>query len=120
MHGNTSINPFFYGTYLAETKPYEPVTRTEKQAFQADAVGALHQLTPAHFNRMHTFRLEWQAGPGGRIDWFSKGHRINATFSMEGNGKGQDWVHAYQLHDKQLKDLMGSQMPAEPMYLIMK
>lgn len=119
MHGNTSINPFFYGTYLAETKPYEPVTRTKKQAFQADAVGALHQLTPAHFNRIHTFRLEWQPGPGGRIDWFSKGHRINATFSMEGDGKGQDWVHAYHLPDSSLKDLMGSQIPAEPTYLIM-
>jgi hypothetical protein len=118
MHGNTSINPFFYGTYLAETKPYEPVTRTKKQAFQADAIGALHQLTPAHFNRVHTFRLEWQPGPGGRIDWFSKGHKINATFSMEGDGKGQDWVHAYELRDKSLSDLMGSQVPAEPTYLI--
>lgn len=118
MHGNTSINPFFYGTYLAETKPYEPVTRTKKQAFQADAVGALHQLTPAHFNRIHTFRLEWQPGPGGRIDWFSKGHKINATFSMEGNGKGQDWVHAYALRDKSINELMGSQIPAEPTYLI--
>ena len=119
MHGNTSINPFFYGTYLAETKPYEPVTRTKLQAFQADAIGALHQLTPAHFNRIHTFRLEWQPGPGGRIDWFSQGHRINATFSMEGDGKGQDWVHVYSLHDQSLRDLMGSQIPAEPTYLIM-
>jgi hypothetical protein len=50
MHGNTSINPFFYGNYLGETKPKEPVSRTKKQAFQADAVGAAHQLTPAHFS----------------------------------------------------------------------
>ena len=53
MHGNTSINPFFYGTYLAETKPKEPVTRTKNQAFQADAVGAAHQLTPSHFKKVH-------------------------------------------------------------------
>ena len=119
MHGNTSINPFFYGTFLGETKPGEPVTRTKKQAFQADAVGVAHQLTPAHFNRTHTFRLEWQPGPGGRIDWFSKGHRINSTFSMEGDGLGKDWVHAYGLRDESISSLMGSMIPIEPMYLIM-
>jgi hypothetical protein len=67
VRGNTSINPFFYGTYLAETKPNEPVTRSKKQAFQADAIGSIHQLTAAHFNTTHTFRLEWQPGPGGRL-----------------------------------------------------
>mmetsp|Transcript_115021 Transcript_115021/g.332328 ORF Transcript_115021/g.332328 Transcript_115021/m.332328 type:complete len:698 (-) Transcript_115021:4-2097(-) len=118
MHGNTSINPFFYGTYLAETKPGEPVTRGKKQAFQADAVGVAHQLTPAHFNITHTFRLEWQPGPGGRIDWFSMGHRINETFSMEGDGLGTDWVHAYGIKDEILKKTMGSQIPIEPTYLI--
>ena len=118
-HGNTSINPFFYGTYLGETKPGEPVTRTKYQVFQADAVGVAHQLTASHFNRTHTFRLEWQPGPGGRIDWFSKGYNINETLSMTGDGLGEDWVHAYALHDKSLRDLMGSQIPIEPTYLIM-
>mmetsp|Transcript_22389 Transcript_22389/g.52780 ORF Transcript_22389/g.52780 Transcript_22389/m.52780 type:complete len:761 (-) Transcript_22389:70-2352(-) len=118
MEGNTSINPFFYGTYLGETKPGEPVTRTKKQAFQADAVGAAHQLTPAHFNKTHTFRVEWQPGRGGRIDWFSKGHKFNDTFSMEGDGLGTDWVHAYSIKDAVLMKLMGSQVPIEPSYLI--
>jgi len=118
IHGNTSINPFFYGTYLAETKPNEPVTRTAKQAFQADAVGAAHQLTPAHFKKVHTFRIEWQPGPGGRIDWYSKGHKINSTLSIEGDGLGEDWVHAYGIKDKSIKDVMGSQIPIEPSYLI--
>ena len=118
LHGNTSINPFFYGTYLGETKPGEPVTRSKKQAFQADAVGAAHQLTPAHFNRTHTFRVEWQPGPGGRLDWFSMGHRINDTFTMEGDGLGKDWVHVYGIKDEVLKKTMGSQIPIEPTYLI--
>ena len=118
MHGNTSINPFFYGTYLAETKPNEPVTRTKKQAFQADAVGVAHQLTPAHFNKSHTFRLEWQPGQGGRLDWFVQGHRYNSTEAFEGNGDGKDWVLAYSLKDKSLSDLMGSQIPIEPTYFI--
>ena len=103
--GNTSLNPFFYGTYLAETKPGEPVTRNKKQAFQADAVGAMHQIVPEHFKTPHTFRVEWQVRPvfvqvsllthvsvvrvclialfhpsrqpgrGGRLDWFTKSHK---------------------------------------------
>jgi beta-glucanase (GH16 family) len=118
LEGNTSINPFFYGTYLAETKAGEPVSRTKKQAFQADAVGAAHQLTPAHFDVVHTFRVEWQPGHDGRIDWFSKGHRINSTFSMEGDGLGDDWVHAYSITDKVLKQTTGAFIPIEPTYLI--
>ena len=118
FQGNTSINPFFYGTYLGETKPGEPVTRTKKQAFQADAVGAAHQLTPSHFNRTHTFRVEWQPGKGGRIDWFSKGHRLNDTFTMEGDGLGEDWVHAYKILDHVLNRTTGAQVPIEPQYLI--
>lgn len=118
MHGNTSINPFFYGTFLGETKPGEPVTRTKKQAFQADAVGVAHQLTGSHFNRTHTFRVEWQPGPGGRIDWYAKGHRINETFVMEGDGLGNDWAHVYSIKDEVLKKTMGSQIPIEPTYLI--
>jgi hypothetical protein len=118
MEGNTSINPFFYGTYLAETKPGEPVTRSKEQAFQADAVGVAHQLTPSHFERTHTFRVEWQPGRGGRLDWFVKGYRYNETMMMTGDGNGKEWVHAFSLKDKSLSDLMGSQIPIEPSYLI--
>lgn len=117
--GNTSVNPYFYGTYLGETKPGEPVTRTKKQAFQADAVGAAHQLVASHFNRTHTFRVEWQPGPGGRIDWFSHGYKVNDTFVKTGDGNGKDWVHAYSILDKVLRETMGSQVPIEPSYLIM-
>lgn len=119
LNSNTSINPFFYGTYLGETKPDEPVTRNKNQAFQADAVGAAHQLTEDHFMRPHTFRLEWQPGPGGRLDWFTKGYRVNETFAMTGDGKGKDWIHVYGILDESLSSLMGSQIPIEPSYLIM-
>ena len=122
MAGNTSINPFFYGTYLAETKPGEPVTRTKKQAFQADAIGVVHQLTPSHFQKMHTIRLEWQPGPGGRIDWFTKGYKReneNGTYYETGDGDGPDWVPAFSLKDEVLNSTMGSQIPIEPTYLIM-
>jgi Beta-glucan synthesis-associated protein SKN1/KRE6/Sbg1 len=122
MNGNTSINPFFYGTYLAETKPNEPVTRTRQQAFQADAIGAAHQLTPSHFEKPHTFRLEWQPGPGGRLDWYIKNYKYtdkhNETKYMDGNGDGTEWLHAYSLKDENIQSLMGSQIPIEPTYLI--
>ena len=118
FHGNTSINPFFYGTYLGETKKGEPVTRSKKEAFQADAVGAMHQLVPAHFRRMHTFRIEWQPGPGGRIDWFTKGKKGTRANSTEAIDKDTEWVLAFTLKDDAIKSVMGSQIPNEPSYLI--
>jgi hypothetical protein len=123
FHGNTSINPFFYGTFLDETKPGEPVTRTAKEAFQADAIGAAHQLTLSHFKKPHTFRIEWQPGPGGRLDWYAQGgHRVDVNGTkqtLELDGNGTEWIHAFSLKDDSLSELMGSQIPAEPTYLIM-
>lgn len=120
--GNTSLNPFFYGTYLGETKKGEPVTRSKKQAFQADAVGAMKQLGPEHFKTPHTFRLEWQPGRGGSLDWFSKSYKKvdeNGTvFHMEGDGKGQDWEHSLHIPDFALDEAMGSKIPEEPSYVI--
>ena len=120
--GNTSLNPFFYGTYLGVTKPNEPVTRNKNQAFQADAVGAMKQLVPEHFRTPHTFRVEWQPGRGGRIDWFTKSYKMkdeNGTvFHMEGDGKGQDWEHSLSIPDFALENAMGSKIPEEPSYII--
>jgi len=119
FNGNTTLNPFFYGTYMAETKPEEPVARNKKQVFQADAVGAMHQLVASHFRKKHTFRLEWQPGPGGRLDWFTKDYKVNSTFSMTGDGNGNDWVHAYGIKDQTLENITGAQIPVEPSSLIM-
>lgn len=117
-NGNTTLNPYFYGTYLGLTHPGEPVQRNKNQVFQADAVGAMHQLTSSHFKRMHTFRLEWQPGPGGRLDWFTKDYKVNSTFSKTGDGRGQDWVRAFTIKDDSL-NLTGAHIPIEPSYLIM-
>lgn len=120
--GNTSINPFFYGTYLGKTKPGEPVTRNAKQAFQADAVGVVHQLIPAQFEKMHTIRLEWQPGQGGRLDWFTKGYlktAENGSYYDVGDGDGPDWVRVLTIKDDVLRKTMGSQIPIEPTHLIM-
>lgn len=120
--GNTSLNPFFYGTYLGVTKPNEPVTRNENQVFQADAVGAMKQLVPEHFKTPHTFRVEWQPGRGGRLDWFTKSYKKvdeNGTiYHIEGDGKGQEWEHSLSIPDFALDDAMGSKIPEEPSYII--
>jgi len=120
--GNTSLNPFFYGTYLGETKKGEPVQRSKKQAFQADAVGAMKQLVPEHFKTPHTFRVEWQPGRGGRLDWFTKSYKMvdenGKVFHMEGDGKGQDWEHSLHIPDFALDEAMGSKIPEEPSYII--
>jgi len=94
------------------------VHRNKNQVFQADAVGSMHQLTAPNFNTLHTFRLEWQPGPGGRLDWFAKDHRINSTFSMSGDGLGQDWVHAFSIKGESL-NITGAQIPVEPSALIL-
>jgi hypothetical protein len=120
--GNTSLNPFFYGTYLGETKKNEPVSRNKNQAFQADAVGAMKQIVPEHFKTPHTFRLEWQPGRGGRLDWFTKSYKKldeNGTvYHTEGDGKGQDWEHSLHIPDFSLDAAMGSKIPEEPSSII--
>ena len=117
--GNTSINPFFYGTYLGETAPEEPVTRTKYEVFQADAIGAMLQLTKAHFNEMHTFRVEWQPGEGGRLDWFTKRSESGPNHKTEGNKSDKEWLHAFSIKDESLSNLMGSQIPIEPSSIIL-
>eukprot|EP00566_Odontella_aurita_P007245 CAMPEP_0113567588 /NCGR_PEP_ID=MMETSP0015_2-20120614/23356_1 /TAXON_ID=2838 /ORGANISM="Odontella" /LENGTH=717 /DNA_ID=CAMNT_0000469993 /DNA_START=237 /DNA_END=2390 /DNA_ORIENTATION=+ /assembly_acc=CAM_ASM_000160 len=120
--GNTSLNPFFYGTHMDVTKKGEPVTRNAKQAFQADAVGSLQQMTSSHFKKPHTFRLEWQPGNGGRLDWFTKGYRTGSDSDMDGvtgDGDGPDWIHAYSIKHESINSLMGSVIPNEPSYLIL-
>lgn len=107
---------------MSETKLNEPVSRTKKQAFQADAVGVVHELTPSHFEKPHTFRLEWQPGKGGRLDWFVKSHKHetpDGTVYVEGNGEGKDWVRVFSIEGESLEELTGSQIPVEPSYFIM-
>ena len=144
--GNTTLNPFFYGTYLGKTKPEEPVTRTEDEAYQADAVGAMHQMKEAHFAKVHTYRVEWRPGrPGGegeeedkgRIDWYVKdteeGARgrpggypykkkekkdvKNSDYNSPQTPSPTGWTHAFTILGSSLS-ITGADIPREPSYLI--
>lgn len=97
---STSINPFFYGTFLAATKKEEPIGRSKDESYQCDAVGAMVQLTKSHFTKQHTFRLEWQPGKNGYLHWYMDG---KFRYGVEQSGL----------------DFMGTQIPNEPSYLIM-
>jgi hypothetical protein len=70
---NTSINPFFYGTDLGATSPFDPVYRSKKQAYQADAVSSISALNDSFWTSFHTWRVEWQPGTDGYIKWYIDG-----------------------------------------------
>lgn len=96
----TSINPFFYGTFLAATKAEEPIGRSKDESYQCDALGSMVQLGRDHFEATHTFRLEWQPGENGYLHWYMDG---KFRYGIEQEGL----------------DFMGTQIPREPSYLIM-
>jgi len=135
------MNPFFYGTWLGETKPEEPTHRTKLEAYQADAVGAMHQMKEAHFAEVHTYRMEWQPGKGGRIDWYVKdtqddakerpgGYQFgskevggvkkvkNSDYATPQKASPTGWTHAFSIKDSSLSSTTGAQVPNEPSYLI--
>ena len=62
---DTSINPFFYETYLAATKSEEPIARSDKESYQCDAISSMTTITEDFFKTSKKFRLEWQPGPEG-------------------------------------------------------
>lgn len=99
---NTSINPFFYGTYLAATKTEEPIYRSEDESYQCDAISSMMTIDKSYFEEMHTFRFEWQPGPKGYAHWY-----VNNKFRFGVEQKSLDALG------------LGSRIPNEPSYVIM-
>eukprot|EP00607_Mallomonas_marina_P008784 CAMPEP_0182419324 /NCGR_PEP_ID=MMETSP1167-20130531/3781_1 /TAXON_ID=2988 /ORGANISM="Mallomonas Sp, Strain CCMP3275" /LENGTH=541 /DNA_ID=CAMNT_0024594167 /DNA_START=220 /DNA_END=1845 /DNA_ORIENTATION=+ len=96
---NTSINPFFYGTYLTETKALEPISRSKAESYQCDSLSCMLSLDESFWDEMHTFRLEWQPGDDGYVHWYVDG---DYKFGVEAVGL-EPWE---------------TQIPNEPSYLI--
>jgi beta-glucanase (GH16 family) len=98
-YGNSSpvdLNPFFYGVTL-EHKP-------RSHTYQADAVSANLQLNDTHYEDQHIYRVEWEPpaedGTGGYVRWYTDDEFV---FGLTGDSL----------------DITGTEIPSEPMYLIM-
>lgn len=90
------LNPFFYGVTLV----HKPKSRT----YQADAISANMQLNNTHYEDQHIYRVEWEPpaedGTGGYVRWYTDGDFV---FGISG----------------QSLEITGTEIPSEPMYLIM-
>jgi hypothetical protein len=58
-------------------------------------------LEDTHFDRHHVYRIEWQPGPNGFLDWW-----VDDQFLLG-------------IDAKSLNDLTGAIIPEEPMYLVL-
>ena len=76
----------------------------KRLTYQSDALSANYQLNKTHYEKQHVYRVEWEPpaenGTGGYVKWFTNGQQIYAI-------KGS------------VLDLMQTEIPSEPMYLIM-
>lgn len=95
-HNKSDLNPFFYGTTL--------VHKPKIYSYQADALSANLQLNESHYETMHNYRLEWEPptanSSGGYLRWYTDGE---FAFGIRG----------------QVLDFMQTEIPSEPMYLLM-
>ncbi|CAB9517136.1 Beta-glucan synthesis-associated protein KRE6 [Seminavis robusta] len=93
---HSDLNPFFYGTTL-QHKP-------KSLSYQADALSSNTQLNQSHFDSHHLYRMEWEPpalnGSGGYLKWFT------------------DDEYVFGFHGQSL-DFMQTEIPTEPMYLIL-
>ena len=69
--------------------------------YMEDAISANTWLNASHFDSHHTYRLEWQPGAEGYLQWFLDGEFV---FAIDG---------------KSVAALTGAVIPVEPMYLIL-
>lgn len=96
-YGNrTQLNPFFYGVTLV----HEPKQFT----YQSDAISANTHITKDFFKKHHKYRVEWEPpnddGSGGYLKWYLDGKFL---YGIRGDNL----------------ELTGTEIPSEPMYLIM-
>jgi len=89
---NSSLNIFFYGMHLDGD--------TKEQSYLADAISANRNIQPTHFQHQHIYRIEWQPGDDGYIQWFLDGALV---FHITA----------------QTLALTGAIIPEEPMYLLL-
>ena len=98
MGPNSEFNDGFWGQ---ECGPVYDGTKDRVHKYQEDAISVNTVLQNTHFERSHIYRLEWQPGHYGYLDWYLDDELV---FSIEGSS-----IH----------ELTGAMIPEEPMYLIL-
>ena len=98
----TTLNSFFYGvTVQASKMPGEK----HQHNYQTDAITGNHFLTPSFHEKMHRYRIEWEPpfenSTGGYLRWYLDG------------------VLFFGLSGDDLYRHSQTEVPSEPMYLIM-
>ena len=88
-----------YGFWGAPVGPDKDGTKDQIYKYQEDAISVNTFLEETHFDSHHTYRLEWQPGPHGYLDWY-----IDDGFLLGINGQS-------------LQELTGSFIP-EVHYII--
>ena len=82
-----------YGFWGAPVGPDKDNSKGQIYKYQEDAISVNTYLEETHFDRHHVYRLEWQPGPKGYLDWY-----IDDDFLLGINGQS-------------LQDLTGSFIP---------
>ena len=80
--------------------PYPLVGRSNKEAYQCDALSSMMTLNESYFNTPKRFRLEWQPGTDGYVHWYVDGQ---FRFGVEAEGLAPHMTR----------------IPDEPSYIIM-
>mmetsp|Transcript_24346 Transcript_24346/g.31787 ORF Transcript_24346/g.31787 Transcript_24346/m.31787 type:complete len:552 (+) Transcript_24346:194-1849(+) len=94
-HGNKTIpNQMFY----SEKAGFGPDTPLE--GYVADAVSGNTDVSNDLFNNQHIYRLEWEPGTDGYLNWYLDGEFL---WGVDGSD---------------LQEKAGAMIPEEPMYLI--
>ena len=82
-----------YGFWGAPVGPEKDNSKSQMYKYQEDAISVNTFLEETHFDNQHIYRLEWQPGATGYLNWY-----IDDNFLLGINGKS-------------LQDLTGSFIP---------
>ena len=94
---SSELNYGFWGQWCG---PEVDNSVGHKRKYLQDAISVNTKLQETHFQRQHKYRLEWEPNPiDGYLDWYLDNELIMRI-------------------DAKVLNITGSQIPAEPMYLI--
>jgi hypothetical protein len=85
--------------YTSATTATVLVQRSAEEAYQCDAISSISTISESFWEKMHTFRVEWEVGKSGYLHWYIDG---DFKYGIEQEGL----------------DFMQSNIPNEPSSII--